>query len=84
MTEPKLIANELTDGKREFMLTALNEFGGTAGYKPFPIKILGVSTDDEFDELLTRLRRAIARKEALSDLDWERGSCSPRCAGQAI
>ena len=72
MTEPKLIAIDLADDEREFMLIVLGEFGGPAGYTPFPIKILGVSTADEFDELLIRLRRAIARKEALSDLDWER------------
>ena len=72
MTQPKLIAIELTDDERKFMLTALSEFGGTASYSPFPIKILRVSTDDEFDDLLIRLRRAIARKEPLSELDWAR------------
>ena len=72
MTEPKLIAIELTDDEREFMLTALSEFGGTAGYKPFPIKILGVSTSDEFDGLLAQLRRAIWDREPMSVLDWER------------
>jgi hypothetical protein len=72
MTEPKLIAIGLADDEREFMLTVLSEFGGPASYTPFPLKILGVSTSDEFDELLIRLRRAIARKEALSELDWAR------------
>jgi hypothetical protein len=72
VTESKLIAVDLTDDERKFMVTALSEFGGTASYTPFPIKILGVSTAGEFDELLIQLRRAIARKEALSDLDWER------------
>ena len=52
MTEPGLIAIDLTDDERDFMQTALTEFGGTASYKPFPIKILGVSTDDEFEDLL--------------------------------
>jgi hypothetical protein len=72
MTEPRLISIDLTDDERDFMRTALTEFGGTASYKPFPIKILGVSTDDEFEDLLTRLRIAIADKEALSALDWAR------------
>ena len=72
MSEPKLIAIDLTDDERKFMVTALNEFGGTASYTPFPIKILGVSTADEFDELLIRLRRAIMRKDALSEIDWAR------------
>jgi hypothetical protein len=72
MTEPKLIPIELTDDEREFMVIALGEFGGTASYTPFPIKILGVSTDDEFDELLARLRRAIWDREPLSQLNWER------------
>jgi hypothetical protein len=72
MTEPELIAIDLTDEERDFMQTALTEFGGTAGYLPFPIKILGVSTADEFDDLVDRLRIAIARKYALSELDWAR------------
>jgi hypothetical protein len=72
MTEPELIAIDLTDDERDFMQTALTEFGGTASYKPFPIKVLGVSTDDEFDELVDRLRMAIARRYALSELDWAR------------
>jgi|HubBroStandDraft_3_1064219.scaffolds.fasta_scaffold09087_2 hypothetical protein len=72
MTEPGLIAIDLTDDERDFMQTALTEFGGTASYKPFPIKILGVSTDDEFEDLLDRLRMAIARRYPLSELDWAR------------
>ncbi|BBU20533.1 hypothetical protein [Mycobacterium xenopi] len=72
MTEPKLIPIDLTDDEREFMLTVLSEFEGPAGYTPYPIKILGISTSDEFNELLIRLRRAIARKEPLSELDWAR------------
>jgi hypothetical protein len=72
MTEPELIEIDLTDDERDFMQTALTEFGGTASYKPFPIKVLGVSTEDEFDELVDRLRIAIARGYALSRLDWAR------------
>ena len=83
MTEPGLIAIDLTDDERDFMQTALTEFGGTASYKPFPIKILGVSTDDEFEDLLDRLRMAIARRYPLSELDWRVHSCLPRCVGEA-
>jgi hypothetical protein len=72
MNQPKVIAIDLTDDEHEFILTALSEFGGTAGYTPFPIKILGVSTSDEFDELLIRLRRVIAWKQMLPELDWAR------------
>jgi hypothetical protein len=72
MTEPELIAIELTDEEHEFILRALSEFGGTASYSPFPIKILGVSTDDEFEELMDRLRKAIWDREPISYLDWAR------------
>lgn len=74
MTEPTLITIDLTDDEREFMLSVLSEFEGPASYTPFPINILGISTSDEFDELLIRLRRAIARKEALPELDWARAA----------
>jgi hypothetical protein len=72
MTEPELVAIDLTDDEHEFMLRALTEFEGTAGYSPFPIKILGVSTADEFDNLLDRLRRAIWDRKPMSYLDWAR------------
>ncbi|SOJ54748.1 hypothetical protein MSIMFB_02241 [Mycobacterium simulans] len=72
MTEPQLITIDLTDDERDFMLGVLSEFGGPAGYTPFPIKILGISTADEFDELLIRLRKAIWHSEPLSALDWAR------------
>jgi hypothetical protein len=72
MTEPELITIDLTGDERDFILTAFTEFGGTASYAPFPIRILGVSTDDEFEELLDRLRRAIWDREPMSCLDWAR------------
>ena len=72
MIEPKLIAIDLADDEREFMLIVLGEFGGPASYTPFPLKILGVSTSGEFDELLIRLRRAIWDREPMSALDWAR------------
>jgi len=85
MTEPELIAIDLTDDERDFMQTALTEFGGTASYKPFPIKVLGVSTDDEFEDLVDRLRMAVARKYPLSELDWARAQLlTEMCWGSDI
>jgi hypothetical protein len=72
MTEPELIDIDLDDEEREIMSIVLCEFGGPASYTPFPLKILGISTNDEFDELLDRLRRGIARKQPMSALDWAR------------
>ncbi|MCV7078335.1 hypothetical protein [Mycobacterium szulgai] len=72
MTEPELISIDLTDDERDFMLRVLSEFGGPASYTPFPIKILGISTSDDFDELLMRLRKALWHSERLSALDWAR------------
>ncbi|SON63575.1 hypothetical protein MSIMFI_05106 [Mycobacterium simulans] len=72
MTQPDLIAIDLTDNERDFMLGVLSEFDGPASYTPFPIKILGVSTADEFGELLIRLRGAIWHSKPLSAVDWAR------------
>jgi hypothetical protein len=72
MTEPELIDIDLDDDEREIMLIVLTEFDGPAGYTPFPLKILGISTDDEFNELLDRITRGIARKQPMSALDWAR------------
>ncbi|EUA78530.1 hypothetical protein I553_2819 [Mycobacterium xenopi 4042] len=84
MTEPKLIPIDLTDDEREFMLTVLSEFEGPAGYTPYPIKILGISTSDEFNELLIRLRRAIARKNHFPNWTGRARSCLPRHAGRVV
>jgi hypothetical protein len=72
MTGPTSIAISLTDDEREFALTVLGEFGGPASYTPFPIKILGISTSDEFDELLTRLRKTIWNRGPMPAIDWAR------------
>jgi hypothetical protein len=73
MTEPELVAIDLTDEERELIFIALNEYGGSAkhAYKLL-CPVLGQSDEDEWYELTTRLRDAVKRKEPLSDLDWAR------------
>lgn len=83
MTEPGLIAIDLTDDERDFMQTALTEFGGTASYKPFPIKILGVSTDDEFEDLLDGSEWPSRGDTRFLNWTGRVHSCLPRCVGEA-
>jgi hypothetical protein len=71
-TEPELIAIDLSDDERQFIQTALAELGGTVGDKLFPVEVFGVATVDEFKEMLTRLRIAIASRGSLSRLEWTR------------
>jgi hypothetical protein len=72
MTYTELVEIDLTDDERSFMQTALNEWGGPASYAPLPITILGLTSWDEFDNLVDRLSAAIGGKTPLSDLDWAR------------
>jgi len=74
MTEPELVAIDLTDEERSLMLQGLNEYGG-----PVPREVpsllaplLGLSTIDEFWTLQERLIIGIGAKAPLSDLDWAR------------
>jgi hypothetical protein len=53
MTYTELVEIDLTDDERSFMQTALNEWGGPASYAPLPITILGLTSWDEFDNLVT-------------------------------
>jgi hypothetical protein len=73
MTDPERIAIDLTEEERKLMSLALNEYGGLAKRaKPLLIPVLGLSTEDEWYQLLKRLELAIDNNEPLSDLDWAR------------
>jgi hypothetical protein len=73
MTEPELVAIELTDEERELVVLALNEYAGTAqhAYKLL-CPVFGQSDKHEWYRLTTRLKEAVRNKEPLSDLDWAR------------
>lgn len=73
MTDPERIAIDLTEEERKLMSLALNEYGGLAKRaKPLLIPVLGLSTEDEWYQLLKRLELAIDNNEPLSDFDWAR------------
>jgi hypothetical protein len=72
MTTTELINIDLTDDERDPLFHGLNEYGGSIHYKPILTRALGLPDRASFDALLDRLRRAIARKEPLSKLDWAR------------
>src|ERR1700739_313140 len=73
MTEPELVAIDLTDEERELIVLALNEYAGTAQhtYKLLCL-VLGQSNKHEWFQLINRLSLAIENKEPMSDLDWAR------------
>jgi hypothetical protein len=73
MTPAELVAIDLTGEEREFMVLALNEYGGPAGnaYRLL-CPVLGLSGKDEWIGLLNQLMEAIEGKQPLSDLDWAR------------
>lgn len=72
MVEESLITIELTERERKFIAGGLREWGGSASWKPLPIEAMGISDWDEFDALTDRLRAAVGRGEALTELDWAR------------
>jgi hypothetical protein len=73
MTEPELVAIDLTDEERELMVLALNEYAGTAQHTYRLLRpVLGRSDKHDWYQLTTRLKAAIRNKEPLSDLDWAR------------
>jgi hypothetical protein len=73
MTEPELIAIDLTDQERRFMVLALNEYGGPAkdAYQLL-CPVVGQPNKDEWVRLINRLMESIEDNEPLSDLDWAR------------
>jgi hypothetical protein len=73
VTEPELVAIELTDEERELIVLALNEYAGTAQHTyKLLCPVLGQSNKHEWFQLISRLEFAIENKEPLSDLDWAR------------
>ncbi|MBO0880358.1 MAG: hypothetical protein J2P17_08405 [Mycobacterium sp.] len=68
-----MVAIALTPEEQRFIYSALIQWSSVATGSPLPIKALGIAEDwPQFDELVDRLRAAIAGKEPLSDLDWAR------------
>lgn len=73
MTEPALVAINLTGEERELMVLALNEYAGTAQHTyQLLCPVLGQPNIHEWAHLLNRLKEAIKNGEPLSDLDWAR------------
>lgn len=73
MTDPELVAIDLTDEERKLMVLALNEFGGTAQHTyQLLCPLLSQSNSDGWARLVNRLISSIKNKEPLSDLDWAR------------
>jgi hypothetical protein len=73
VTEPELVAIELTDEERELIVLALNEYAGTAQHTyRLMCPVFGQSDEHEWYQLTTRLKAAITNKQQLSDLDWAR------------
>ena len=73
MTEPELIAIDLTDEERELVFIALNEYGVSAKYAyRLLCPVLGRSTEDEWYQLTSRLGESVKNQAPLSDLDWAR------------
>jgi hypothetical protein len=68
----ELVAADLTEGERDFISQALEQWALAASVMPFPFQVLGLSTWDEFGELTFRLGHAVTAGEPLSDLDWAR------------
>lgn len=73
MTEPSLVAIDLTDDERYFMALAVNEYRGPAG-KAYRLlaPVLGLTNKAEWDRLIDRLIDSLRNGEPLSDLDWAR------------
>jgi hypothetical protein len=73
MTEPELVAIDLTDDERTLTVQGLNEFSGSAHRAaPLVAPFVGLSTKEEFCRLTRRLLDTIDDKAPLSDLDWAR------------
>jgi len=73
VTDIPLVAINLDDDERRFMVEALNEYFGAAKRAvPFLSSSLGASSDDEFRALVWRLLEAIDNGQPLSELDWSR------------
>lgn len=63
---------DLTDDERRFMFYGLGEWLGPARGAPLLLSMFGMSTTDEFYDMVTRLTEAMRTAQPLSDLDWAR------------
>jgi hypothetical protein len=72
MTTPELVTIDLTDDERQFMFYGLGEWLGPARGAQLLLPVFGVSTANEFYDMVTRLTEAMRAAEPLSDLDWAR------------
>jgi hypothetical protein len=72
MSDDALVAIDLTDDERQFMATALAEWGGPARGQTLLLGVFGLSTADELIDMAWGLGRSIERADRLSDLDWAR------------
>ncbi|ARG80200.1 hypothetical protein PJK45_19590 [Mycobacterium kansasii] len=70
--DSELVAVDLTSDERSFIQHALYQWQFSATATPFPIRVLGLSTWEEFDELTGRLSYAVVGGQALTSLDWAR------------
>jgi hypothetical protein len=68
----ELVGVDLTADKRDFIQQALEQWGLSAASQPFPFQVPGLSTWEEFGELIVRLEHAVTDCEPLTDLDWAR------------
>ncbi len=68
----ELVAVDLTEDEREFIRQTLDQWGWSASNKPFPFQLLGLSSWQEFGQLVVRLSHAISTGDPLTDLDWAR------------
>lgn len=66
----ELVAVDLTGDERDFIGQTLDEWRSSAAGKPFPFQVLGLSTWEQFGELIVRLERAVTDGAPLTDLDW--------------
>jgi hypothetical protein len=67
-----MVAIDLTEVERDFMCTALGEWGGSASFVPLPVSLVGADSWAAFDELTKRLRHAIKNAQPISGNDWAR------------
>lgn len=68
----ELVSVDLTTDERSFIQHALNQWQFSATGTPFPIRVLGLSTWEEFDDLTGRLSHAVIDGQSLTSLDWAR------------
>jgi hypothetical protein len=68
----ELVAVSLTQNERDFIQQTLEQWGLSAASAPFPFQVLGLSTWEEFGELIVRLEHSVTDGEPLTDLDWAR------------